>query len=76
MTDQHSNVLAAVYVQSNDATNNEVLAFGRRPDGKLAPFGQFATGGHGTGKPHLPSQSSIVSQRRRPAAARRERRQR
>ncbi len=60
MTEQHSNALAAVYVQTNDATNNEVLAFERRSDGKLAPLGQFATGGRGTGKPHLPSQSSIV----------------
>ena len=60
MTEQHSNALAAVYVQTNDATNNEVLAFERRPDGGLAPLGQFATGGRGTGKPHLPSQSSIV----------------
>ena len=60
MTEQHSNALAAVYVQTNDATNNEVLAFERRPGGKLAPLGRFATGGRGTGKPHLPSQSSIV----------------
>jgi hypothetical protein len=37
-----------------------VLALERRFDGKLAPLGQFATGGRGTGKPHLPSQSSIV----------------
>ena len=60
MTEQHSNALAAVYVQTNDATNNEVLAFERRPGGKLAPLERFATGGQGTGKPHLPSQSSIV----------------
>jgi 6-phosphogluconolactonase (cycloisomerase 2 family) len=51
---------AAVYVQTNDATNNEVLAFERRDDGQLAPLGRFATGGRGTGMPHLPSQSSIV----------------
>jgi 6-phosphogluconolactonase (cycloisomerase 2 family) len=49
-----------VYVQSNDATKNEVLAFERGEDGRLAPRGRFATGGRGTGKPHLPSQSSIV----------------
>ncbi len=60
MTEQHSNALAAVYVQTNDAANNEVLAFERRSDGKLTPLGQFPTGGRGTGKPHLPSQSSIV----------------
>ena len=60
MTEQRGNTLAAVYVQTNDATNDEVLAFERRPDGGLAPLGQFATGGGGTGKPRLPSQSSIV----------------
>ena len=60
MTEQHSNALTAVYVQTNDATGNEVLAFERRPDGRLAALGRFATGGRGTGKPHLPSQSSIV----------------
>ena len=60
MTEQHSNALAAVYVQTNDAAENEVLAFERRADGRLAPLGRFATGGRGTGKPHLPSQSSIV----------------
>ena len=30
------------------------------PTASLAPLGRFATGGRGTGKPHLPSQSSIV----------------
>ena len=60
MTEQQSSALAAVYVQTNDAEKNEVLAFERRPDGGLAPLGQFATGGRGTGKPHLPSQSSVV----------------
>jgi 6-phosphogluconolactonase (cycloisomerase 2 family) len=51
---------AAVYVQTNDATNNEVLAFERRDEGQRAALGRFATGGRGTGMPHLPSQSSIV----------------
>jgi 6-phosphogluconolactonase len=60
MTTEHSNTTAAVYVQSNDAANNEVLAFERREDGKLARQGRFATGGRGTGAPHLPSQSSIA----------------
>ena len=49
-----------VYVQTNDATNNEVLVFERGEDGALAAVGRFATGGRGTGKPHLASQSSIV----------------
>jgi 6-phosphogluconolactonase len=60
MTQQHANKPAAVYVQTNDAAGNDVLAFERGADGGLAPFGRVATGGRGTGKPHLPSQSSIV----------------
>jgi 6-phosphogluconolactonase len=60
MPQQNGEVAAAVYVQTNDATDNEVLAFERRSDGGLAPLGRFATGGRGTGKPHLPSQSSVV----------------
>jgi 6-phosphogluconolactonase len=51
---------SAVYVQSNDANANEVLAFARGADGGLEPSGRFATGGRGTGQPHLASQSSIV----------------
>src|SRR3954451_13655104 len=50
----------AVYVQTNDASENEVLAFRRGADGQLASLGRFATGGRGTGKPHFPSQSSIL----------------
>jgi 6-phosphogluconolactonase len=53
-------IRAAVYVQSNDAEQNEVLAFDRRADGTLAPGGRYATGGRGTGRPHLASQSSVV----------------
>ena len=60
MASQDSNATAAVYVQTNAAAGNEVLAFQRLGDGGLAPLGRFATGGRGTGKPHLASQSSIV----------------
>ena len=60
MTEQDGNAGPAVYVQTNDATNNEVLAFERHGDGRVGPGGRFATGGRGTGEPHLPSQSSIV----------------
>jgi len=52
--------LDAVYLQTNDAENNEVVAFRRAGDGTLSEFGTYATGGRGTGKPHLASQSSIV----------------
>jgi 6-phosphogluconolactonase len=50
----------AVYLQSNDATANEVLVFARRGDGSLVSTGSVATGGRGTGKPHLASQSSVA----------------
>jgi 6-phosphogluconolactonase len=50
----------AVYTQSNDAEANEVIVFERREDGRAVARGRFATGGRGTGEPHLPSQSSVV----------------
>ena len=50
----------AVYVQTNDAADNEILAFSRANDGTLARLGRYSTGGRGTGEPHLPSQSSVV----------------
>jgi 6-phosphogluconolactonase len=49
-----------VYVQTNDAERNEVIAFDRSGDGRLSPLGSYDTGGRGTGKPHLASQSSVV----------------
>jgi 6-phosphogluconolactonase (cycloisomerase 2 family) len=49
-----------VYVQTNDAEKNEVVAYRRDAGGKLSRLGAYATGGRGTGKPHLASQSSIV----------------
>ena len=52
--------MEAVYVQTNDAEKNEVVAYRRESDGSLSNVGSFETGGSGTGKPHLPSQSSIV----------------
>ena len=50
----------AVYLQTNDAESNEVVAFRRADDGTLSALGTYATGGRGTGEPHLASQSSIV----------------
>ena len=50
----------AVYVQTNDSTDNEVIAFSRADDGALAPRGRYSTGGRGTGKPHLASAGSVV----------------
>jgi 6-phosphogluconolactonase len=49
-----------IYVQTNDAERNEIVAFDRAADGSLTPLGRFDTGGRGTGTPHLPSQSSIA----------------
>jgi 6-phosphogluconolactonase len=60
MPQSNGNPRTALYVQTNDATENAILAFERRADGSLAPIGRFPTGGRGTGQPHLPSQSSIV----------------
>ena len=50
----------AVYVQTNDAAENEVLAFGRGAIGNLESIGAYRTGGRGSGTPHLPSQGSVV----------------
>ncbi len=49
-----------VYVQTNDADHNEVVAFGRNSDGTLERLSGYLTGGKGSGAPHLPSQSSVV----------------
>jgi 6-phosphogluconolactonase (cycloisomerase 2 family) len=51
---------AAIYVQTNDAQRNEVVAFERGDEGALSLLGRYATGGRGTGKAHLPSASSVV----------------
>ena len=50
----------AVYVQTNDAIANEIVAFSRAEDGALTPLGRYSTGGHGTGSPHLASAGSVV----------------
>jgi hypothetical protein len=51
---------AAVYVQTNNATENEIIMFSRADDGALAPVGRYSTGGRGTGVPHLASAGSVV----------------
>jgi 6-phosphogluconolactonase len=50
----------AVYVQTNDAAENEIVAYCRSGEGALRPLGRYSTGGRGNGMPHLPSQSSVV----------------
>jgi 6-phosphogluconolactonase (cycloisomerase 2 family) len=49
-----------VYVQTNDAERNDVIAFDRSDDGNLRRLGRYETGGRGSGVPHLASQSSVV----------------
>jgi 6-phosphogluconolactonase len=48
-----------VFVQTNAADRNEIVAYSRAADGSLAEHGRFETGGRGTGEPHLPSQGSV-----------------
>jgi 6-phosphogluconolactonase len=51
---------AAVFVQTNEADGNRVIAFRREADGSLTELGAYATGGAGDGSPHLTSQGSVV----------------
>lgn len=55
-----TNISGAVFVQTNDAASNQVVAFRTGEDDALSPLGTYETGGRGTGVPHLPSQGSIV----------------
>jgi 6-phosphogluconolactonase (cycloisomerase 2 family) len=50
----------AVFAQTNDAAANELVAFARGEGGHLQQTGRHATGGRGTGTPHLPSQGSVA----------------
>jgi 6-phosphogluconolactonase len=50
----------AVYVQTNEADGNRVIAFRREAEGSLSELGAYATGGRGDGKPHLTSQGSVT----------------
>src|SRR4051794_39705267 len=52
--------MAGVYVQTNEASANRLLAFGRRDDGTLDPRGAVETGGRGDGVLHLTSGGSVV----------------
>lgn len=50
----------AIYVNSNQTTNNEVWSYTRASDGTLAFAGKFATQGSGSGGDDLKSQGSIA----------------
>jgi 6-phosphogluconolactonase len=49
-----------VFVQTNEASGNAIVAFRRADDGSLEPLARFETGGRGDGVPHLTSQGSVV----------------
>lgn len=58
---EHANrQIEAVFVQTNDADGNQIVAFRRGADGQLSQPKTVATGGTGDGVPHLASQGSIV----------------
>jgi 6-phosphogluconolactonase len=59
MNDTRTGAASAVYVQSNTSPN-EVIAFRRSDDGSLDRIGSVATGGDGSGSPHLQSQGSVA----------------
>ena len=45
---------AAVFAQTNDARGNELVAFTRDEEGRLANAGSYSSGGRGNGTPHPP----------------------
>jgi 6-phosphogluconolactonase len=49
-----------VFIQTNEAGENRVIAFQREPDGRLTTRAGVPTGGRGDGVPHLTSQGSVV----------------
>jgi 6-phosphogluconolactonase len=50
----------AVFMATNDAKNNEVVAFSRDADGKLTEVGRYSTGGVGSGSVEDVAQSVIL----------------
>lgn len=50
----------AVFVMTNARERNEVLSFRRDAEGRLEGGTAYATGGKGSGRPHLSSQGSVV----------------
>lgn len=50
----------AVYVMTNEADANRVIAYSRDLDGPLRRQGTYDTGGKGTGRTRLSSQDSVV----------------
>ena len=50
----------SIYVQTNEAGRNRVIAFRRAADGSLEGMESHETGGAGDGVPHLTSQGSVL----------------
>lgn len=55
-----NNGTGAVFVQTNEADANRVIAFLRGAGGALHATEGYETGGRGDGVPHLTSQGSVV----------------
>ena len=68
--------MEAVYVQTNDAQKNEIVAYRRESDGSLSKIGSFETGGKRDREAPSPVTELHRPERRRSLVAGRERRQR
>jgi 6-phosphogluconolactonase (cycloisomerase 2 family) len=52
--------MTSIFVQTNEADRNRVIAFRRADDGSLDGMQSYETGGAGDGVPHLTSQGSVL----------------
>jgi 6-phosphogluconolactonase len=59
MSEMTIGAAGAVFVQSNEP-DNRLIAYRRAADGSLEAAGSWATGGKGSGVPHLTSQGSVI----------------
>ncbi len=60
----------AVYLQTNDASRNEIVAYRRRADGSLARIGDYETGGRGSGNRSSSATTGAICSSSTPAATR------
>ncbi|MDQ3515996.1 MAG: lactonase family protein [Gemmatimonadota bacterium] len=60
VTGPDDDAVGAVYVMTNEAAGNSVIAYRRAEDGRLSPLGTFPTGGRGTGRTRLSSQDPVT----------------
>jgi 6-phosphogluconolactonase (cycloisomerase 2 family) len=52
--------MGKVFIQTNEADGNRVIAFEATDDGELTQIASVSTGGKGDGVPHLTSQGSVA----------------